>query len=112
MSYYKEDRPEQVKFYRSSKWRECRNAYFKKAKGLCEICLSKGLIKQGEIVHHKIELNSENVKNEKLAFGFDNLQLVCRDCHAEIHDMKKKYAGRSKRYKVDEFGQVEVKEND
>ena len=106
MSYYRENRREQKAFYRSHKWQDTRNAYFKKARGLCEICLAKGLIKQGEIVHHKVEMNSETIQNEALAYGFDNLQLVCRDCHANIHDMKKKYAGRSKRYKVNEFGEV------
>jgi len=112
MSYYRENRPEQVAFYRSTRWRDCRNAYFKKARGLCERCLAKGLIKQGEIVHHIIEMNTETIKNDKLAYDFDNLQLVCRDCHAEIHEQKKKFSGRSKRYKVNELGQVEVKEND
>lgn len=110
MSYYQENRPEQVKFYKSYKWKQVRAAYFKKAKGLCEICLSKGIIKQGEIVHHKIEMDSETINDPKLALGFDNLQLVCRDCHAEIHDMKKKYSGTSKRYKVDELGHVVLKE--
>lgn len=105
MSYYRENRPEQNAFYKSHKWQDVRNTYFKKAKGLCEVCLSKGLIKQGEIVHHIIEMNSENIKNEKLAYGFDNLQLVCRDCHKEIHE-KRQLKGRSKRYSVNEYGEV------
>ena len=103
MSYCKQNRPEQVAFYKSKKWQKTRDAYFKKAKGLCEICLSKGLIKQGEIVHHIIEMDSEKIHNERLAFGFDNLQLVCRECHAKIHDDGIK---RKKRYMIDREGRV------
>ena len=110
MSFYTEHRPEQVEFYRSNAWTKCRAAYFKKKKGLCEICLSKGLIKQGEIVHHKIEMNAERIHDPVLAFGEDNLQLVCRDCHAEIH-AHKKMNGRSKRYTVDDQGRVIVPED-
>lgn len=109
MSYYKDNRPEQVAFYKTWEWRKCREAYFKKAKGLCERCLAKGIIKQGEIVHHIKEMDSETIKNPKLAFGFDNLQLVCRDCHNEIHENRKKLSGRSKRYTINELGEVIVK---
>jgi hypothetical protein len=81
-----------------------KHAYFKKAKGLCEICLSKGLIKQGEIVHHVIEMDSEKIRNERLAYGFDNLQLVCRECHAKIHERERGI--RKKRYLIDNNGRV------
>lgn len=108
MSYYRQNRQEQEEFYRSYKWKSTREAYFRKAKGLCEVCLEKGMITQGEIVHHKIEMNSKNIQNEQLAFGFDNLQLVCRKCHAEIHEREKKRNGRNKRYEIDENGKVVV----
>lgn len=110
MSFYSENRPEQIAFYKSWKWRKCREEYFKKARGLCERCLAKGLIKQGEIVHHKIEMDSETINNPKLALGFDNLELLCRECHAEVHDIHRHYSGRSKRYKVDELGKVVTNE--
>ena len=104
MSYYEQDRPEQEAFYKSKKWQKVREAYFKKAKGLCEVCLKEGLIKQGEIVHHIIEMDPEKIKNEQLAYGFDNLQLVCRDCHAKIHGKPKRRS--KKRYEIDEQGKV------
>lgn len=104
MSYYEQDRPEQEAFYKSKKWQKVRDAYFKKAKGLCEVCLSKGFIKQGEIVHHIIEMDHEKIKDEALAFGFDNLQLVCRDCHAKLHPKPKRRS--KKRYVIDEQGKV------
>jgi len=104
MSYYKDNREEQQRFYKSKKWQAVRQAYFKKAKGLCEICLSKGLIKQGEIVHHVIEMDSEKIHNERLAYGFDNLQLVCRECHAKIHEQER--GTKKKRYFIDKNGRV------
>jgi 5-methylcytosine-specific restriction endonuclease McrA len=109
MSYYDQNRPEQEAFYKSWKWRKVREAYFNHAKGLCEVCLSKGLIKQGEIVHHKIEMDSEKIQNERLAYGFDNLQLVCRDCHAELHPQTNK---SKKRYYIDDDGKVVVNDKD
>lgn len=91
--------------YSSQAWANCRNAYRSKVGGLCEVCASKGLIVPGEIVHHKIHLTPANVDDPKIALNFDNLQLVCRDCHAEIHK-------RKKRYKVDEYGRVYVPQTD
>lgn len=86
-------------FYKSQAWRQCRNAYAKTAGGLCERCLSKGLCSPGEIVHHKTELTPDNIDNPAVTLAWDNLQLVCRNCHAELH-------GAEKRYRVDALGRV------
>lgn len=88
-------------FYRSKEWQHCRTAYYKKQGGLCELCLAKGIYKAGEIVHHKIHLNKDNIKDPTVALNFENLQLVCRDCHGKLH-------GKKKNYKIDEFGRVFV----
>lgn len=108
LSYYSENRPEQVEFYKSKKWQRVRNAYFKKARGLCERCLAKGLIVPGEIVHHKIEMDSVKIRNDFLALNYSNLQLVCRKCHEEIHEGARKkeriLSGKSQRYHIDENG--------
>ena len=61
--------------------------------------MSKGIIRTGEIVHHKIELTPENIHNPDITLNFDNLQLLCRDCHAAVHKPEK-------RFKVDELGRV------
>lgn len=87
-------------FYASPAWRSTRLAYMKSVGGLCERCFSKGLIRSGEIVHHKIHLTPENINDEDITLAWDNLELVCRDCHAEEHSRHKR------RYKVDEFGVV------
>lgn len=84
-----------VGFYASTAWKNARTAYRKQAGRMCERCL----VKPGEIVHHKTALNPQNITNPKTALGFDNLELVCRDCHATAH-------GRMKRYRVDTMGRV------
>ena len=87
-------------FYNSPAWKQTREEYKRSVGGLCELCWSEGIVKAGAIVHHKTPLTPENINDINIALGWDNLQLVCRDCHAKIHDR------RQKRYKVDELGRV------
>lgn len=87
-------------FYSSEAWNQCRKAYKKKVGGLCERCLTKGLYVPGAIVHHNIHITAANINEPMITLNFDNLELVCRDCHAELHGKIKK------RYKVDETGRV------
>ena len=88
------------KFYSSAAWKQARESYTKYRRGLCEICLSKGIIKAGEIVHHKRHLTAETVNDPTIALSFDNLQLLCRDCHGEQHRTPR-------RYKINERGEIE-----
>lgn len=88
-----------VAFYHSQEWRRCQAEYVKQAGGLCERCKEKGIIKAGVIVHHKIQLTKDNIGDPGVCLNFSNLQLLCRNCHAEVHKGKK-------RYKVDEFGRI------
>jgi len=90
--------PERKQFYSSKAWQDCRNAYASMRGGLCEQCLAIGLYKPGEIVHHKKHLTAENYNDPSIALSFDNLELLCRDCHGKAHS--------NKRYKVDEMGRV------
>ena len=91
-------------FYSSKAWQHTRTAYAKSKRNLCEVCLSKGIVKPGEIVHHKIHLTPENINDPSITLDWNNLQLVCRDCHAAIHDK------RQRRYKIDDYGRVIVRE--
>lgn len=93
-------KPFAEQFYNSPQWKRTRESYRKYRGGLCEICWAEGRIKAGEIVHHKIHLTPENINDEDIALGWDNLQLVCRECHAKIHDRKQR------RYRIDELGRV------
>lgn len=103
MSLYSENRKEQKRFYSSKEWKTCRDAYRKKAKGLCEKCLAKGIIKQGDHVHHKIELTLENMNNPTIAYDFNNLELLCFECHMAEHDHFGEYQRKrsKKRFVVD-----------
>lgn len=87
-------------FYSSKAWQRTRAAFAKSKGNLCEICLAKGIYKPAEIVHHKTELTPENINDPLVTLNWDNLQCVCRDCHAQIHDRAKR------RYKLDELGRV------
>ena len=93
-------KPFAKQFYNSPAWKHTRIDYAKSKGGLCEICWSEGIAKAGEIVHHKEPLTPENINDINIALGWDNLQLVCRECHAKIHDR------RQRRYKLDELGRV------
>lgn len=92
-------KPYAERFYKSRRWNECREAYAAHADYLCEPCLRKGLIRPGEIVHHIKPITPENINDPNVTLSFDNLELVCRECHAKLH-------GTPKRYKVDELGRI------
>ena len=86
-------------FYNSPAWKNCRASYANSRHHLCERCLAKGIYKQGEIVHHKIHLTPDNVVDPDVSLNWENLQLLCRDCHALAHKPEK-------RYKIDGMGHV------
>lgn len=87
-------------FYNSPQWRKCREAYKQKAFGLCERCRKKGLIVPGDEVHHKIRLTPDNLNDPSITLSFDNLELLCTQCHAEEHRKK------NKRYVIGKNGEV------
>ena len=63
--------------------------------------MAKGIISPGEFVHHKVYLTPETVNHPELTLNPDNLELLCRNCHAEEHRKEK-----ARRYKVLETGEV------
>ena len=85
-------------FYSSPAWKQCRKAYRKSVGGLCERCLANGLYTPGEIVHHKIYITPSNITRPEIVLDWNNLELLCRDCHALEHG--------GKRYKIDGDGNV------
>ena len=88
------------KFYSGPAWTECRKAYRKSVGGLCERCAEQGRITAGVIVHHKVPVDQDNINNPNITLNWDNLVLLCRDCHATVHGFTKK------RWWVDDFGSV------
>ena len=77
-------RSEQSSFYKSKVWKDCRKNYFK-AHTLCEECLKQGIIEPGVIVHHRIHISPDNLMDHSVLTNWDNLQTLCRKCHAAAH---------------------------
>ena len=99
--------------YNSKKWQNCRNAYKKYRKGLCELCLEQGIIKPGEIVHHKRHVTAKSVDDPNTTLQWDNLQLLCREHHALVHEPDRKKKKRDQfRYDIDDYGHVIIKQKE
>lgn len=98
------------RFYKSKRWQRCRDSYLKLRNGICERCGEAG-----NIVHHKIRLTVKNIHNPRITLCFDNLELLCIDCHNKEHadDMKsgrkkkrKPTAANNSRYIIDANGNI------
>lgn len=70
-------------FYKSKAWKQTRKAYANSQHGICERC--GGL---GDIVHHKIHLTPENIFDANISLDWNNLELLCQDCHNKEHFAK------------------------
>lgn len=92
-------------FYSSKRWQDCRNGYARSVGFLCENCLRRGIYKPGEIVHHRIEIDPITIHNPEVALNWNNLELLCRECHAEAHDERK----RDRRYIIGADGKIFLK---
>ena len=66
--------------------------------GLCQICMSKGLIEPAVHVHHVKPITPDNVDDPRITLDMSNLMALCEECHANQH--------RKKRWRVDETGRV------
>ena len=108
------------KFYSSKAWQDCRNEYAQRRHFLCEDCLRRGIYKPGVIVHHKIEIDPITIERPEIALSFDNLELLCRECHARRHELdggrwaavnKRRREARdaSNRYSLGKNGEVKAK---
>lgn len=73
------------RFYVSQAWIKCRRAYAVSVGGLCERCYAAGRIVPGTQVHHKIRLTPKNLSNPEISLNWNNLELLCDDCHQEEH---------------------------
>lgn len=75
-------------FYTSKAWKETRHAYIKRVNGLCERCRASGEFVPGKIVHHKNHITPKNIKDPRVTLSFNNLELLCEDCHNKEHKRK------------------------
>lgn len=72
-------------FYNSTVWRKTAKLYKQSKLGICERC---GRPHNKMIVHHIIELTPENINNPDINLNWDNLELLCIDCHNREHFQK------------------------
>ena len=86
------------KFYHSSAWIGTSKAYAASRFYICEIC---GRPAKQYVVHHKKHLTPENINNPFVALNWDNLQLLCLECHNVEHGHK-----NGRKVLFDEQGQV------
>ncbi len=85
-------------FYKGKAWQECRHAYYIYRYGICERCGGPG-----EIVHHKIYLTPKNISDPDITLNFDNLELLCQDCHNKEHS---KQLPTNDELMFDEYGNI------
>lgn len=73
-------------FYASKEWRSMRHQVLVSQHYLCQSCKRKGIVKQGNIVHHIIPLEDDwNKRLDK-----DNLEVICQTCHNKEDSSKSK----------------------
>lgn len=87
-------------FYMSAQWKACRNSYIKSVGGLCERCWERGQVRPASIVHHKVYITPENIRDPNITLNYANLEALCRECHEAEH------RHGPKRYAVDAMGRV------
>ena len=73
------------KFYNSTRWRKCAKAFAQYKLYVCEMCHNqiseKDYGNHRYIVHHKVMLTPKNINNPYITCGWDNLMLLCIECH-------------------------------
>ena len=77
-------------FYSSRTWKNCRAAYIKSVGGLCERCAAKGIVSAGTEVHHRVRLTPQTVRDPRVALAWENLELLCEECHKREHGKPEK----------------------
>ena len=79
-------RKERQNIYQSTRWQRLR-ALKIADQPLCEMCLKEGRYKAAEDVHHIVSFVGKS-RNEqyRLAYDYDNLVTLCKQCHTRIHN--------------------------
>lgn len=76
-------------FYQSKEWKRVREYIFNRDNGICQDCYKKGIVSIGKEVHHIIFLTADNINNQSVTLGEDNLILLCKECHHSRHNKTK-----------------------
>ena len=89
--------------YNGWRWRKVAKAYAESQHYVCERCHNKSFAGTGKpahfIVHHKHHLTPENVHDDSVVYGWDNLELLCIYCHNAVHSQ-----GIDRECRVDDDG--------
>lgn len=73
------------KAYQLTAWRKLRNSYLREHP-ICAECLRNGKITPAEDVHHVKSPFKGGEINYELLLDDKNLESVCKECHAAIHN--------------------------
>ena len=91
-------------FYNSQRWRKCARAYAESKMYICERCHNRFPHRDGRpqkwIVHHKQPLTPDNIHDDRIAYGWDNLMLLCIECHNAVHS-RGRSTGRRMQFDAD-----------
>lgn len=83
-----ERRSERMKIYNSSRWRELRRIKLISCP-ICERCEQRGLSVPAEDIHHKNSfMNHYGGDRLYVAYDYDNLESLCKECHSKEHNEK------------------------
>ncbi len=91
--------PKVYAFYQSVEWKKCRKGFILSRYGLCERCGNPGTY-----VHHKEYITSNNIDDPNITLNWDNLELLCHDCHNQEHISNVTYS-------FDEHGNLKMNKN-
>ena len=72
-------------FYNSAAWIKTSKAYAASRFYVCEGC---GRPAKHYVVHHKKHLTPSNIGDPYTTLNWDNLQLLCQECHNQLHKSK------------------------
>ena len=67
--------------YKTPRWQVLRKLVIARDYGLCQECKRRGLIRKGNIIHHKTEAREDLTK----FWDVDNLECICQACHNREH---------------------------
>lgn len=106
-------------FYNGRAWRSFRESYVSDRMtidgALCERCHQHA----GEELHHIEMINPDNINNPGITLNRDNVTLLCRQCHFEVHRelilqsfqaKARQHILNEKGYYFDEEGQMKMQE--
>lgn len=80
---------EQVKFYRSKKWKAIREVVLERDHYLCQYCLAHDRLTSANTVDHIVPYEFNQAKQDDI----NNLAVICRQCHYNKSKWEREYYG-------------------